>query len=554
MRLKSKCLPLFVAGAMMSACSINPIHSNTQPTSSQNSGQSTQAITTKQLQDNVKTIVVIYTENRSFDNLYGLYPGADGIPGVNPSSSQSKAAPQLDRDGKVLATLPKTWGGVVNGKPDVIPEASTGGKPNQPFQIDAPTAQGGFDLPLDVNTIDLVHRFFNNQMQINGGNNDKFAAYSNAGGLSMGYYDGSKMKLWKYAQDYVLADNFFQGAFGGSYLNHQYLICACVPTYPNDGIAVTGGSKVSAVIPNTNQLATKPTSPVSALDGAPQYVSDGSLTPPNYLGDGKYYTINTMQPPYQLSANKAPPTDTTNTLADLNSVTTEYPVTNTNIGDLLDNKGISWAWYSGGWNEALKDPNQIYGGRLQFQTHHQPFNYSIKADPTTVSGQAYRKKHFKDFDEAFLQDAKAGNLPAVTFYKSSGILNQHPGYAQVADGDAHVAEVVAQLQQSPQWKNMVIVITSDENGGFWDHKRVPKGDVWGPGTRIPALVISPLAKRGVVDHTQYDTASILRLITRVFDLPKLDGLKQRDNALVKNGGVAMGDLTNTLDVKTFARK
>ena len=65
---------------------------------------------------------------------------------------------------------------------------------------------------------------------------------------------------------------------------------------------------------------------------------------------------------------------------------------------------------------------------------------------------------------------------------------------------------------------MVIVITYDENGGQWDHVAPPKGDLLGPGTRIPAIIISPFAKNGFVDHTQYDTASILRLITRRFGL------------------------------------
>ena len=84
-----------------------------------------------------------------------------------------------------------------------------------------------------ITTRDLVHRFYNNMMQIGDGSNDRFAAYSDAGGLSMGYYDGSSMRLWKLAQQYTLADNFFMGAFGGSYLNHQYLICACIPIVPN---------------------------------------------------------------------------------------------------------------------------------------------------------------------------------------------------------------------------------------------------------------------------------------------------------------------------------
>lgn len=116
----------------------------------------------------------------------------------------------------------------------------------------------------------------------------------------------------------------------------------------------------------------------------------------------------------------------------------------------------------------------------------------------------------------------------------------------MADGDAHIASVIAKLQQSPQWKNMLVVVTYDENGGFYDHAAVPKGDRWGPGTRIPAMLISPFAKKGYVDHTQYDTASILRFLTRRFGLQPLPGVTARDVALVRNGGKPMGDFTSAL--------
>jgi acid phosphatase len=96
---------------------------------------------------------------------------------------------------------------------------------------------------------------------------------------------------------------------------------------------------------------------------------------------------------------------------------------------------------------------------------------------------------------------------------------------------------------------MVVIVTYDENGGFWDHVAPPKGDRWGPGSRIPAIIVSPYAKKGFVDHTQYDTTSILRFITHRFNLPTLPGLTARDNALVASGGQAMGDLTNALDIK-----
>ncbi|MHA6891238.1 acid phosphatase [Ralstonia pseudosolanacearum] len=506
------------------------------------------------LVNNVKTIVVIYAENRGFDNLYGLFPGANGVPGVNPTSTGTAAA-QKDFDGSTLPSLPPTWGGLTAaGQSVTVTQAQTTGWANKPFQIDDAAGVNGTGVvvPQSVVTRDLVHRFYNNQMQINGGANDKFTAYSDAGGLSMGYYDGSKMSMWSLAKQYVLADNFYMGAFGGSFLNHQYLICACAPTYPNADTSVASGSiaKIDTdASGNFVRLTPGTNNPTSVLSGKATYANDGALTPKDAAG--MFYAVNTMQPPYQPSGNNVPSGGNAN-YADPAKASTLPTQSQTNIGDLLTAKGINWAWYAGAWNTALSDATNttrsvIYAGTTQFQPHHQPFNYYSRFDPATTSGAAERTAHLKDYDAAFLQDAAAGTLPAVTFYKPQGNLNQHPGYANVADGDAHIASVIAQLQQSPQWKNMVIVVTYDENGGFYDHAAVPKADRWGPGTRIPAIIVSPFAKKGFVDHTQYDTASVLRLITHRFDLPTLPGLKQRDAALVINGGKPMGDLTNALD-------
>jgi acid phosphatase len=123
----------------------------------------------------------------------------------------------------------------------------------------------------------------------------------------------------------------------------------------------------------------------------------------------------------------------------------------------------------------------------------------------------------------------------------------HAGYSDVEAGDRHIAGVVHALRTSPHWKDMLVVVTFDENGGWWDHVAPPKGDRWGPGTRIPALVISPYAKKGHVEHTIYDTGSIARFLTRRFNLEKLPGLKMREEAMVAAGGPAPGDLTETLD-------
>jgi acid phosphatase len=508
------------------------------------------------LKAKVQTIVFIYAENRGFDNIYGTFPGANGIPGVNPSASGT-IAPQVDRDqaGTMLTKLPQTWGGVTAaGQMPVVTQAMSDNLPNAPYAIDK-TYTG---LDINIITRDLVHRFFENQMQIDGGKNDKFAAYSDSGGLVMGYYDGSKMALWSVAKDFVLADNFYQAAFGGSFLNHQYLICGCAPEYPNADTA-TAAPTIAAVdkdgsgnfIPRLTINAA--TSPASAIDGAPIFVLSGNLAPKNYFGDGTFRAINTMQPPYQPSANAPAASDTTKLYADAGKANTLPPQTQTTIADQLDAKGVTWRWYSGAWSSTLATatgdrnfpPTTTPGSAPNFQFHHQPFNYYAKFDPQT--GATARLAHLKDYND-LVSDAAAGTLPQVVFYKPEGDLNQHPGYASIAVGDKHIADVVTKLQASPQWKNMVIVITYDENGGAWDHVAPPKGDLLGPGSRIPAIIVSPLAKKGTVDHTQYDTASILRLISRRFDLTALPGITGRDNALKANGGKAMGDFTSALNL------
>ena len=527
--------------------------------------------TTNALQSRVQNIVVIYAENRAFDNLYGNFPNANGLNSVVDATGKPLAAyvPQKDRDGTTtLATLPPTWGGVTAaGSSVTVTQAQSAGLANSPFNIGtAFKASANATIDGSVVTRDLYHRFFENQMQINGGKNDMFAAWADSGGLVMGYFDYSSSPLYKLAQEYTLADNFFQGAFGGSFLNHQYLICACAPEYPN---ADTAAAKPTLNVVDKNadgsyttRLTVASTSKASALDGAPVLMT-GNIAPANYFGDGKFYAVNTMQPAYQPSGNA--PADITGSdalYADTTKNTTLPPQTQKNIGDLLTGKNVSWAWYAGAWNAALQDGMQtptaprgvIYAGNangvattaaVDFQTHHQPFNYYANMDP--ASHAADRATHMKDYTD-LVADAAAGKLPAVTFYKPEGLYNQHPGYANIVNADQKIADLVAKLQAGPQWKNMVIVVTYDENGGQWDHVSPPKGDKLGPGTRIPALIISPYSKKGTVDHTQYDTASVLRLITRRFGLDKLPGLAARDSALQAAGGQAMGDLVNALDL------
>jgi phospholipase C len=420
--------------------------------------------------EKIEHIVVIFMENRSFNNIYGLFPGANGV------ANAGEAAIQIDRDGKPYEKLPPVMN--TNLRPAIPDTRFPADLPNGPFLMDKYAGP-------EQTTGDLTHRFYQNQLQINGGKNNKFVAYSSGGGLAMGYHDGSKLPLWQYAKRYTLMDNFFQAAFGGSMLNHFWLVCACTPHYPNAG-----------------------EDDRAALDEAGRMIRDGRLT-----HDG--YAVNTMQP-RQGPHNPAIP---------------EHhllpPLDRPNIGDRLSEKNISWAWYAQGWSDALAGRNASI-----FQYHHQPFAYFEKYAP----GTAAREQHLRDGAE-FVQAIVRGELPSVSFYKPTGILNSHPGYASLLAGEQHAADILALIEKSPQWGKTLVIVTYDEYGGFWDHVAPPGGDRWGPGTRIPALAISPFAKKGFVDHTQYDTTSVLKLIETRFGLAPLGA---RD--------AAANDMTSALEL------
>ncbi|WP_044271259.1 acid phosphatase [Pseudomonas fluorescens] len=499
----------------------------------------------KALREQVKTVVVIYAENRSFNNLFADFPGVE-----KPLSAlTAKDFQQRDRDGSVLPALPPSWGGVLQVGPQTVDGVTYPSEvqfqqnlPNAPFALKGPQ---GEDLPLSLVTRDLWHVFYQNQMQINGGKNDGFVAWGDSGGLVIGHYAQSRyaLRLWDVAKEFVLCDNFFQGAFGGSFLNHQYLISATAPFYPNaaQSVAKAQIATLQSDDPSDTRLKPLDTSPASAMTGPPQF-GPSALTP-----DG--YGVNTLAPPYWPTWIRDPQ-NPDYSKPDLPNVL--VPQTHEHIGDKLSKKNIDWAWYAGAWQATLEQFKDSGGIPKipNFQYHHQPFNYFKQQGPQNPAERAKRLRDGGLGDESstnrFFADAQAGKLPAVSFYKPQGNLNMHAGYADVASGDRHIARALKVLQESPQWKNMVVVVTVDENGGWWDHVAPPQGDRWGPGSRVPALVVSPFARKCTVDHTVYDTASILRLITRVFQLETLDGLKQRDDAMIARGQKPMGDLSNAL--------
>ena len=430
--------------------------------------------------EQIENIVVIYAENRSFDHLYGLFPGAEGI-------AQATAAQktQLDHDGTPLPNLPPVYEG---GKAsDEYPK----GLPNGPFRIDS--------APVNRNAGEVlpspIHDYYQNREQINSGLNNKFVAMSTAGAWVMGYWDGSQMKLWKWAREYTLADHFFMSAFGGSYLNHQWLICACTPVFAD------APARLRPQLDAEGRLKKQASSPASVMNG-PVQVFDGSVTP-----DG--FTVNTLQAPYQPSG--IPPAGGQSGFRRRGEESRAAADGEDDRRHAVSGKGVSWAWYAGGWNAALADGRQEpKAGRAMSSTTPSAANWPSSRTTALQLLRALRARHGRpraapEGLRRLRRRHRRRQAAGGEFLQTVGRLNQHPSYTDLAQGDAHIDAVLTRLRASPLWPKMAVIVTYDENGGYWDHMPPPQGhgwgDRWGPGTRMPALIVSPFARRGFVDKT-----------------------------------------------------
>jgi Phospholipase C len=347
----------------------------------------------------------------------------------------------------------------------------------------------------------------------------------------MGYYDTTALPIYDYlhgngAPRYVIADQFFQAAFGGSYLNHQYLIGAqplAWPSAPAGQHAVLDPSGIPHLYP-----LLKPAGAV--VDGnVTQACGLGTTIASLACGD---WAVNTLQPAWEPQGSfgaPEPPTDDTATAL--------------NIGDRMSDAGVSWAWYAGGWDNAAGDvggPGWTNGSTVgtctnpnvsnadkqypycpdsSFQFHHQPFNYFTRYAPGTPD----RAAHLRDEVE-FIASAQNGTLPKVSFVKPLGNENEHPGYSSEKNGSDHLVDLINAVETGPQAGNTLIVVTYDEFGGQWDHVPPPglgtsgAHDQFGPGTRVPALLIARSFTSSGVDHTVYDTTSIMATIEHQFGL------------------------------------
>jgi phospholipase C len=403
----------------------------------------------------VDHIVVLFLENRSFDHLFGTYPGADGVSAYH--------GRQADKNGQTYATLPHPLGR--DGKPDPRFPADL---PNAPFPMLR------FVGPLDP-TNNPVHRFYHMQRQYGAGADGiamgRWVAEGTSGGATMGYYARPAIPVqWRLAEEFVLLDHFFQGIHGGSFANHFYLISGALARYRDAPAAYR-----------------------ARLGPDGRVLEDGDVDP-----DGN--VVNNLDPPY-------PPQRVERILRE--------PQTLPTIADRLEAAGVSWRWYAAGWSAGA---GAVQAGLVP---HHNPFQY-VKRIMETPEGRA----HIADAAD-FVPALRSRTLPAVAFVKPHWRENAHAVSSTVGAGDRWIGDTMREIMASAYWPRVAVVITYDEGGGWFDHVRPPVVDRLGFGTRVPTLVVSPYARRGVVAHGQYDHASILKLIEWRFGL---EPLTDRDRA------------------------
>jgi phospholipase C len=390
-----------------------------------------------------------------------------------------------------------------------------------------------------------------------------FDVYSTKeGSTSMGFYNvlqGDAPYFKFLADSYAMSDNFHQSVMGGTGANHVML-------GTGDGIWFSDGNGNAATPPH-NQLVAAGSPNAGVVDEIenpnPQagtndwYTQDGygggSYGSPSYGGGtysncsdttapgvgqvvsylhslrrpirpncdpGHYYLLNNYNPGYYGDGRSA--------YADIGNpnetVFTIPPSPLRNIGDELNEKGISWAYYGDQWNAYLANPDNNYVTPDNTYCNICNFFQYSTSIMTSASGRA----HNQDTIDLY-KAIHDGTLPAVSYVKPDGWLDGHPASSKLNLFEGFVKKIVDGVQANPQlWASTAIIVTFDEGGGYWDSGYIQPLDFFGDGTRIPTLVVSPYTKPGHISHTYSDHVSILKFIEANWGLDPLTD-RSRDN-------------------------
>ncbi len=374
----------------------------------------------------IKHVVFIVKENRTFDNYFARYPGAEGADVAR----------------------------ISNGNEVLLQEAT------------------------DVFEPDIGHSFADAVEGINGGRMDRFDLVFN--GETMNGFTSFKRRgipnYWAYADNFVLSDHTFSSMYGPTFPEHLYTVAA----YGGDAVDnknPLGGEGGYCADPE--ELVTAFERGLSEEEITEIMEAEAAAYEPgeefNFEDIVKYWTKVRACFDFEV------------------------------IMDQFEKEGISWRYYAadGSWMNALLAIEHIY---------ENPDLWGPKVrDPAILSTGAIGDRFIEDLETT-------GRLPKATWIVPPPGTNEHPGGPSVCVGENWTVRHVNAIMNSKYWKNTAIFITWDDFGGFYDHVPPPQYDHMGLGPRVPMIIISPWAKQGFIDKTEYEFSSVLKFMETIFGL------------------------------------
>jgi phospholipase C len=361
----------------------------------------------------IRHIVFLVKENRTFDHLFGTFPGADGV----------------------------TEGMTCDGRMVPLRRASD----------DSPGPN---------------HSFISGLLAINGGSMNCFDRIWDGRDLQsyVQFHRDQIPNYWAYARRFTLADRFFSSAYGPTLVEHLEIVAAQTDGFVDNEREGDWGA-----------------------GGPGEYCEDSG----ERIYSFKELTAAEEADAFELEEE-----------AEVVRLRERYwfkrwPCTDIRVlPDLLERRGISWRYYMG--------PAPFYD--VMRMVRH--VRFGPMWDRVVDASR-------------FLPDVQSGRLPRVSWLMPPVEVSDHPGYDGLCVGENWTVRTINALMRTPEWRHMVIVLTWDDFGGFYDHVPPPHLDLYGLGPRVPAIIISPWSRPGFIDHTTMEFASVLKLIETVFDLPSL---------------------------------
>ena len=486
-------------------------------------------------------------------------PNTNGAPSAQsatgaPFQTIAQTAPETDMDPASHDLLTTGATGLPTGSLDTrVPGAGT---------LVGPFPMQGPNLTDDDYTGDTTHRFYQDWQQgdcsvanasktnTSGCSTDLFpfvmATYSNGKSLgnSMGFYNAEQEQapiLKQLADRFTLSDNFHQSFHGGTGANH-FMLGTGDAAFWSDGAGNPAVPPASLIAnPNPKSGTVNAYTVDGNFSACADFSQPGVGPIISYLENLPYSAEPNCQPNHYYMLNNTNPGYLPN--GALSGAGNLPPSPVATIGDSLNAKSISWAYYGGAYNDAVALSNEavaanptspnLSAAAVSDPAHALGVAYCQICNPfqyaTSIMGNAtQRAAHIKDTAD-LITAIQNNTLPSVSFGKPDGLLDGHPSSSKVDLFEAYTQNILDALDANPTLKaETVVFVTWDEAGGYWDSGFIQSIDFFGDGPRIPLLILSPYSTGGKVYHNYSDHVSILKFIERNWGLQPLTN-RSRDN-------------------------